>query len=120
MSDQYQKPLPRASDSRTLCALPGQANPGEDGLLSFEVYKRGDWAHYKALAAEAVAGMRSYLKASADDRLSALRDILFRIAQVQNEHEKQEWGSVRVIYSQDLLVVENALCCVVSSHEAPF
>jgi hypothetical protein len=79
-----------------------------------------DWADCKALVAEAIAGMSSYLEVPNTDNLSVLRDVLFRIAEMQNEYERQEWGPVRIVYSQDLLVVENALRCVVSRNEAPF
>jgi hypothetical protein len=79
-----------------------------------------DWVHYKALVAEAIAGMSSYLEAPNTDNLSVLRDVLSRIAKIQSEYERQEWGPVRIVYSQDLLVVENALRCAVSRNEAPF
>ena len=85
-----------------------------------------NWAYYKAFVAEAIAAMRGYLEmpsaANGDrgGRTSALRDILFRITEVQNEYERQRWGPVRLIYSRDLLVVENALRCFVSPDEASY
>ncbi len=79
-----------------------------------------DWAHYKALVAEAIAAMRSYLEVPSAANLSALRDVLLKITEVQDEYERQRWGPVRLIHSRDLLVVEDALRCFVSPDEAPY
>jgi hypothetical protein len=79
-----------------------------------------DWARYQALVAEAIAGMRDYLEAPNTDNLSVLRDVLFRSIKMQDEYERQKYGPVRIVHSRDLLVVENALRCIVSSDEAPY
>jgi hypothetical protein len=79
-----------------------------------------DWTQYKRLIAEAIAGLRNYLEAPTAEHLSALRDILFRIAAEQNECRKQGWNTVRLIYSTDLLVVEYALRCVIYADMAPY
>jgi hypothetical protein len=79
-----------------------------------------DWTHYKALVAEAIAGMRNYLEVPNTDNLSILRDVLFRSIKMQDEYERQRCGPVRIIHSRDLLVVENVLRCIVSSDDAPY
>ena len=79
-----------------------------------------DWTQDEALTAEAVAGIRDYLEMPNTENLTALRDLLFRITETQNVHRRQGWNIIRVIRSQDLLVVENGLQCIVSPDMAPY
>lgn len=79
-----------------------------------------DWAQYKALVAEAVAGIRCDLERPTAESLSTLRDKLSKVTAVQNEHQRRGWNTVRLIHSRDVLVVENALHCFVSPDMAPY
>ena len=64
------------------------------------------------LAAEAMRGMTSYMKKPTDEAEESLDELLLEIRGIQNQHEHQRWGSVRIIKSRELLVVETALECV--------
>ena len=67
---------------------------------------------YQRLAGKAVRGMTSYLKKPTDEAESSLDDVHSEIQGVQDQYENQRWGSVRIIKSRELLVVETALECV--------
>ncbi len=51
---------------------------------------------------------------------SPLWDLLRQLEEFQNEYKKSRWGPVRLIKSKRLLVVEEALRCILSPHEAAF
>ena len=72
-----------------------------------------DWAKYRALIAQAVAGIQDNLEASRKEIVSALGDILSQITRVQNEHQRVGWNVLRRIISRHVLVAEYALHCFI-------
>lgn len=79
----------------------------ESGWLSFEAKQQYEW-----LATRAVRKMTAYLKKSSEEVKVALHDFLFEIREIQNEHKRVKWATVRLIQSRELLVAELALECV--------
>jgi hypothetical protein len=78
-------------------------------------------ALHRQMMAEALVGMEAWARDPSDERRRALWDLLIRLQAEQNEHQRIQWGSVRLITDQDLLLVEYALRCVLgSANEAPF
>jgi hypothetical protein len=45
--------------------------------------------------------------------------LLREIEQEQNEHKRISWGTVRIVHSMELVVVENALKSILREDEAP-
>jgi hypothetical protein len=76
------------------------------------------WSHFKALAASALHQMRGCLEERMGEEAAVLRALLSKIKEAQNEHKHLEWGPVRIIESRELLLVENALRCVLSTDSA--
>ena len=76
------------------------------------------WSYYRALATSAVRQMESYLEGRTGETAASLRALLSEIEEAQSQHKYLEWGPVRTIESEDLLLVENALRCVLSSAPA--
>jgi len=67
---------------------------------------------YQRLVGSAVRQMAKHLKEETTETKSSLNDLLSEIQGVQDQYENQRWGSVRIIKSRELLVVETALECV--------
>ncbi len=67
------------------------------------------WRRCQRLAGKVVRGMAKHLKEATDEAEESLDDLLLEIRGVQNQHEHQKWGPVRIIRSRELLVVEMAL-----------
>lgn len=67
---------------------------------------------YQRLVGSAVRRMTKHLKEGTTETKSSLDDIHSEIQGVQDQYENQRWGSVRIIKSRELLVVETALECV--------
>ncbi|MDY0169356.1 MAG: hypothetical protein RBS80_22625 [Thermoguttaceae bacterium] len=67
---------------------------------------------YQRLATAAVRAMSQYAKEPTTEAASTLHDLLTTIWEAQSDVERQQWGPVRIIKSQDLLVIETALECL--------
>lgn len=75
----------------------------------------------KELARSAIREMSA--RVAGEDRHSSHRDLaplLREIEAQQSEFKRLEWGPVRIIRNNDLLLVENALRCFVEDWSAPF
>ncbi len=72
------------------------------------------WSKHKELAKRAILQMEKYLADDMDKEEDSLRIVWREIKELQNEHEKQHWGPVRLIESSETLIVEKALECVLS------
>ena len=79
-----------------------------------------DWQRYQALILEAVTLMKESL-CQGKSNLSALRTVLRKVESVQTDTGKEIWGHpTRNIHSQDVLVIEGALQCLLAPEVAPF
>lgn len=67
---------------------------------------------YQQLVGSAVRRMAIHLKEGTTETESSLDGVHSEIQGVQNQHEHQQWGPVRIIKSRELLVVETSLECV--------
>ena len=80
---------------------------------------REDWVRYKALMTASVHAMRRHLEESTDATLSELRKLRPEVKAVQTYSGKQVWGRVmRTIQSRDVLIIEDALDCILYPHAA--
>ena len=80
-----------------------------------------DWLRYGSLITEAIPLMREYLQTPTQRYLAQLWEVLRQAEAVQTFTGAQVWGRpLRTIHSGDVLVVENALRCVVSPTAAAF
>ena len=80
--------------------------------------KPGAWQHYQRLVGKGVRGMTKYLRNPTKEGRSSLEDVLIEVRGVQNEYERQHWGPVRIIHSDEVLLVEIALRCVLNQWDA--
>jgi len=75
---------------------------------------------YRRLVGKAVRRMTAYLKSPTEEAKVTLDELRSEIYSVQDQYERQRWGSVRLIKSRELLTVETALDCLLqpwaSSH----
>jgi hypothetical protein len=67
---------------------------------------------YQRLVGSGVRRMTKHIKEGTTETQSSLDDVHSEIQGVQDQYENQRWGSVRIIKSRELLVVETALECV--------
>ena len=88
----------------TLKKMKSQDCPSHITLENCEQYQR--------LATKAVRGMTKHLKEGTTEAASPLRDLLIVIRKAQDKFARQHWGPVRIIESEELLVVETAVECV--------
>jgi hypothetical protein len=73
----------------------------------------------KGLMDKSITEVESYLDDPTKERKDRLYDRLREIEGEQNEHKRISWNMVRIIHSNELLVVENALRSILREHEAP-
>jgi len=78
------------------------------------------WLQHKELVKKAVFKMKEYLDNKTKENEESLKNLLYEITKLQNEHKKQRWGAVRIIESSDTLLVEKAVECILSPANASF
>ena len=78
------------------------------------------WLQYKILASQAIIQMENYLEGPSNENESILRDLLYRIQELQNQYDNQQWGPVRIIESNEALLVEYALRCIVFPSDSSY
>jgi len=78
-----------------------------------------EWENLKHLMSEAVQAMQAHLEGPTDQTLSALRKLLPEIAAIQTYSGRQVWGrAIRTIHCWDVLIIEDALQCIIHPHAA--
>src|SRR5947209_4972424 len=78
-----------------------------------------DRAH-REMMAEALAEMEGWPANPPEARRQRLWDLLRRMQAAQNEQKPIPWGAVRLIHDWELLVVEEAVRCVLNPREAGY
>ena len=68
----------------------------------------------KQLGDQAVTEMEEYLDEPSDERKDRLRALLREVESQQNEYKRVSWNQVRTIHFRDLLVIEEALRCLLA------
>ncbi len=75
---------------------------------------------YKASAKKAISLMESCLRKRTTSKVSSLRAFMWKTEQEQNEYKKITWQMVRIVKSQELLLIEYAMRCFLSPGESSF
>ena len=70
------------------------------------------WEYGKQVVDEAIRQMERYLANPTKDEADLLRAGLLDVRTFQNQYEQQAWGSVRIIDSTEVLIIEQALSCL--------
>jgi hypothetical protein len=71
------------------------------------------------LITRSVERLASYVERPSDPEREALQGILRELESVNNEYESIPYGVVRVIQDKNVLIVEDAVRCVLSPYSAP-
>lgn len=70
------------------------------------------WAYYRQMVDEAIRQMERYRANPTEDEADLARAWWSNLHALQSEHKRQAWGSVRIIASTEVLLVEQALSCL--------
>lgn len=70
------------------------------------------WEYCKQVVDEAIRRMERYLEGSTEEKRDLVRAWLSDVRAFQDRYEKQAWGPVRIIESKDVLIIEQALSCL--------
>jgi hypothetical protein len=73
----------------------------------------------RELMDRAIKEMGAFLDDPTKEQKERLYPLLREIEQEQNEHKRISWGTVRIVHSMELVVVENALKSILREDEAP-
>jgi hypothetical protein len=121
----------RLSIVKGFCKEPEAANRFVVHLakLTQTKMKKGSWGghassgtrmRYKSLAGQAVSEMEGYLGEQTTEKSALLEKVLSKVQGVQTKRKRMKWGSARIIESTELLLVENALRCVLFPHQSTY
>ena len=86
----------------------------ESGYLSKEEREM-----HNELIERAVEQLGSYVERPSDPKREALRELLRELESVNDEYKPIPYGTVRVIKNRYVLIVEDAVRCVLSPYSAP-
>lgn len=78
------------------------------------------WDAYKELVAKALEQMEVYVEEPTDERQRELWSVQSEVRGIQNTHEKSQWGSIRIIQSSEVLLIEYALSCLLQPHASAY
>ena len=78
------------------------------------------WSQHKKLVSKAILQMEKYLADDMNKGEESLRKVWREINELQNKHENQHWGPVRIIESSETLIVEKALECMLSPEDSSY
>jgi hypothetical protein len=125
-------PVTRLTVLKSLCQQPDVANRFVTYLARkvLERVKQGksratrpkgatDLAH-RQMMSEALAGMEAWQQRPTDDLRQALSDLQWRMQAEQNEYKNIPGGAVRLVTDWDLFLFEQALRCLLHSHEVGY
>ena len=79
---------------------------------------KGEKMH-NALVERAVERLERYVERPSDSEREALREVLRELESVNSEYESIPYGMVRIIQDKNVLIVEDAVQCVLSLYSAP-
>ena len=78
-----------------------------------------EWTMHNELLERAVERLGSYVEGPDDPKREELRELLRELESVNSEYKSAPFGMVRIIRDKNVLIVEDAVQCVLSSHFAP-
>ncbi len=70
------------------------------------------WEYCKQVVDKAIQQMESYIEESTEEKKDLVRTWLSDARAFQDRYEKQAWGPVRIIESTEMLIIEQALSCL--------
>lgn len=80
-----------------------------------------DWLHYQTIAEKAVTVISQYIEEPNEAHQSAIRAVCREIEAIQDYSGREIWGRpVRTIYSIDVLVIEDAMRCIMDLTNASY
>lgn len=74
------------------------------------------WEYFNQMVDEAIRQMERYMANPTEDEADLVRLWRSDIRALQSEYKRQAWGPVRIIESSEVLIVEQALSCVLEPH----
>jgi hypothetical protein len=89
-----------------------RANKSNSGHLSKDEL-------HNELIARSVERLGRYVERPSDSEREALREILRELENVNSEYDSIPYGMVRIIQDKNVLIVEDAVQCVLSPYSAP-
>jgi hypothetical protein len=78
-----------------------------------------EWRMHNELITRSVERLGRYVERPSDQEREAIRELLRELESVNDEYESIPYGMVRIIRDKNVLIVEDAVQCVLSSHSAP-
>ena len=78
-----------------------------------------EWRRHNELVETAVERLQSYVEGPSDPKREELRELLRELESVNDEFESIPYGMVRIIQDKNVLIVEDAVQCVLSPSSAP-
>jgi hypothetical protein len=78
-----------------------------------------EWRMHNELVERAVQRLQSYVEGPADPKREELRELLRELESVNDEFESIPYGMVRIIQDKNVLIVEDAVRCVLSPFSSP-
>jgi hypothetical protein len=78
-----------------------------------------EWRMHNELVERAAEQLQSYVEGPGDPKREDLRELLRELESVNDEYESIPYGMVRIIRDKNVLIVEDAVRCVLSPHSAP-
>jgi len=77
------------------------------------------WKVHNELIERAVERLGSYVERPSDPKREALTELLRELESVNNEYKPIPYGTVRMVQDRDVLILEDAVQCVLSPYSAP-
>jgi hypothetical protein len=77
-----------------------------------------EWRIHNELVERAVERLQSYVEGPSDPKREELRESLRELERVNDEYESIPYGMMRIIQDKNVLIVEDAVQCVLSPHSA--
>jgi len=74
---------------------------------------------HNELITRSVERLGTYVERPSDPEREALREVLHDLESVNNEYESIPYGVVRIIQDKNVLIMEDAVQCVLSPYSAP-
>jgi hypothetical protein len=78
-----------------------------------------EWRMHNELVETAAERLQSYVEGPAGPKREERRELLRELESVNNEYESIPYGMVRNIRDKNVLIVEDAVRCVLSAYSAP-
>jgi hypothetical protein len=78
-----------------------------------------EWRMHNELVERAVERLQSYVEGPADLKREELRELLRELESVNDEYKSIRYGMVRIIQDKNVLIVEDAVRCVLSPFSSP-